>query len=99
MIKAYCNETITLIWPSLPDNWLEPGETSEEDIDAYVDWTNELVKDINGEEVKSAVNFLMEYNGSLNYDVMVKIQNRPHSIIKIGRRQDFSPVMLKVWCS
>ncbi len=99
MIKAYCNETITLIWPSVPEDWLEPGETHEEDIEAYVDWTNQLVRDINGEEVKSAVNFLMEYDGDLNYDVKARIQGRPHSIIKIARRQDFSAVCLQIWCS
>lgn len=99
MIKAYCNETITLIRPALPGDWLEPGETVEEDIEAYVDWTNQLVRDIEGEEVKSAVSFLMEYNGTLDYDVKVRIQGRPHSIIKIARRQDFSAVCLQVWCS
>lgn len=99
MIKAYCNEAVVLIWPLDPGDWLEPGGTIEEEINAYVDWTNELVRNINGELVESAVKFLMEYNGSLNYDVRVRIQGRPHSIIKIARRQDFSAVMLEVWCS
>ncbi len=99
MIDVYCNETIVLIRPLDPGDWLEPGGTIEEEVDAYVDWTNELVRNIEGELVESAVKFLMEYDGTLNYDVKVRIQGRPHLIIKIGRRQDFSPVMLKVWCS
>lgn len=99
MIKAYCNEAIVVRRAATPGDWLEPGATVDEDIDAYVDWTNELVRDVSGELVASAVHVLMEYDGTLGYDDMLIIQDRPHSIIKIARRQDFSAVCLEVWCS
>jgi hypothetical protein len=99
MIKAYCNEKIKVKRAKPPGDWLEPEDPAEENVYAYVDWTNELVRNISGEQVVSAVRVLMEYDSELNYDDVLVIQDRPHSIIKIARRQDFSAVLLEVWCS
>ena len=99
MIKAYCNELITIRRAPPPGDWLEPEPFIDENVYAYVDWINELVRNVNGEQVASAVKLLMEYDGTLDYDDVMIIQNRPHSIIKIARRQDFSAVCLEVWCS
>lgn len=99
MIKAYCNEKIRIKRAADPGEWLEPEEAEEEEIFAYVDWTNELVRNLQGELVAAAVKVLMEYDSSLDYDDQLIIQDRPHSIIKIARRQDFSAVCLEVWCS
>ena len=99
MIGAYCNESVIIQRVPPPGDWLEPEPYTAAVIEAYVDWTNELVRNIEGEEVSSAVKLLMEYDGTLDYDDKMIIQGRPHSIIKIARRQDFSAVMLEVWCS
>lgn len=99
MIKAYCNETIQVIRDAAPGDWLEPEETEEEDVEAYVDWTNELVRNQEGEEVTSSVSVYMEYDNTLGYADKLRIQDIPHSIIKISRLQDFSAVCLRVWCS
>ena len=99
MINAYCNEEIVIERAVPPGDWLEPDPVSTETVFAYVDWTNELVRNEKGEEVSSAVKLLMEYDGTLDYDDRLIIQGRPHSIIKIARRQDFSAVCLEVWCS
>ena len=99
MIKAYCNESVIIERVLPPGDWLEPEPHVTMEVMCYVDWTNELVRNINGELITSAVKLLMEYDGTLDYDDRMIIQGRPHSIIKIARRQDFSAVMLEVWCS
>lgn len=99
MIKAYCNEAVVIERVSPPGDWLEPEPYISDEVKCYIDWTNELVRNANGELVTSAVKLLMEYDGTLDYDDRMIIQGRPHSIIKIARRQDFSAVMLEVWCS
>jgi len=99
MIKAYCNESVIIQRIPPPGDWGEPEPYTAAEVKCYVDWTNELVRNINGELITSAVKLLMEYDGTLDYDDRMVIQGRPHSIIKIARRQDFSAVMLEVWCS
>ena len=99
MIKAYCNESVIIQRIPPSGDWLEPEPYTAAEVKCYVDWTNELVRNINGELITSAVKLLMEYDGTLDYDDRMIIQGRPHSIIKIARRQDFSAVMLEVWCS
>ena len=99
MIEAYCNEAVSIERIPPPGDWLEPEPYIADEVMCYVDWTNELVRNISGELVTSAVKLLMEYDGTLDYDDRMIIQGRPHSIIKIARRQDFSAVMLEVWCS
>lgn len=99
MIDAYTNQTVTLLTPQDPDDWSEKRDPVERKIQARVDWINKLVRNIEGEEVTSAVQVIIAYDSTIYYDHKIRIDNVEHSIIKIDRIQDFSSQYLRVFLS
>jgi len=99
VIDAYMNETIKLLSPNPPGDFMEKTPPTETEILARVNWINKLVKNTEGEEVMSAVNIDIDNDISIYYDHKFEIQNVKFSIIKIDRVQDFSAQYLKIYLS
>ena len=99
VIDAYMNETVILLVPNPPGDFMEKTPPTEVEILARVNWINKLVKNAEGEEVMSAVNIDIDNDTSIYYDHKLEIQNVKFSIIKIDRVQDFSAQYLKIYLS
>jgi len=99
VIDAYMNETVKLLVPNPPGDFMEKTPPTEVEILARVNWINKLVKNAEGEEVMSAVNIDIDNDTSIYYDHKLEIQNVKFSIIKIDRVQDFSAQYLKIYLS
>jgi len=99
VIDAYMNETVILLIPNPPGDFMEKTPPTEVEILARVNWINKLVKTIEGEEVMSGVNVDIDFDTSIYYDHKIKIQSVVFSIIKIDRVQDFSAQFMTVYLS
>ena len=110
MIEAYYNGEIEIIRAAKPGDWLEPQDPLKTERQrARIDWTNELVRNIEGEMVKSAMKITVNPDDDMYFDdriVVVKLDDQTapgqldrveHSILKIDRTQDFSSRLFIVW--
>lgn len=98
MIRSYLREEVVRIDPQ-PGNYLEPGIPKRTAKKARINWENKVVRNMEGEEVKSNVNLLMEYDSTLYYDSRFEVNGVEHGILSIARMQDFSNRSMTVYLS
>ena len=112
MIEAYYNGEVEIIRAAKPGDWLEPQDPLKRERQrARIDWTNELVRNPEGELVRSAMKITINPDDDIYFDDKIAVvqlddQKNPdqldgveHSILKIDRTQDFSSRLFIVWLS
>ena len=110
MIEAYYNGEIEIVRSAKTGDWGEPQDPlKRERVRARIDWTNELIRNPEGEMVRSAMKITVNPDDDMYFDdriAVVKLddQKNPgqldgidHSIIKIDRTQGFSSRLFIVW--
>ena len=97
--EVYRNQTIKMLVPNPPGDFMKKTPPTEVDIDARVEWKRKLVKNAEGLEVISVVNIMIDHDASIYYDHKFEIDNVVFSTIMIDRVEDFSPQYLIVYLS
>jgi len=97
MLNVYGIDSITIVRAGIiggksTDINNEPNPTTDEDLDAYVEWETKKIIDINGEEVLSSGRVIMPYDSILDHRDKFKINDVEYPIIKIVTGKDFAPV-------
>lgn len=90
MIGPYQTETIVMIKPGIPGDYMEPSEPELVDLQARVNHETKMVRNAAGEMVASNINILVEVDEDIYFDYRFKINDVEYSIINIDKKQDFS---------
>lgn len=98
-IEVYTNQTIKMLIPNPPNDFMEKTPPTEVEILARVNWERKLVKNAEGEEVISNVNIMLDYDASVYYDHKFEIDFVKFAIISIDRVQDFSAQFMVIYLS
>ena len=98
-IDVYSNQTIKMLVPNPPNDFMEKTPPTEVEILARVNWERKLVKNAEGEQVVSNINIMVDHDASVYYDHKFEIDSVIFSIISIDRVQDFSAQFMVIYLS
>lgn len=97
MIDAYLTDTVTRFIAGVLSEWNERTYATEE-IPAMVNYKSKLVRNMEGEEVVTNVQVMLNIDQEISHKDRIQLEGESftHGIINFGRPRDFSDVMKEV---
>ena len=90
MLRAYFQDTITVIYSNGTDQWGEPIAATETEMKAYIDFKTHLVRNLAGEQVVSSGIVYVMPATTIQHDDFIEYNSKRYAILKINPGKDFS---------
>jgi len=90
LLRAYFQDTITVIYSNGTDQWGEPIAATETTMKAYIDFKTHLVRNLAGEQVVSSGIVYVMPATTIQHDDFIEYNSVRYAILKINPGKDFS---------
>lgn len=97
MIKAYLKESIT--WERMTGHNArnEPAYAAAATLAAKIDWKQQRIQNLQGEEIIAIGPVYVEYNADIGHNDKITISGDTYAIVFIAHPADFSRRFTQLW--